>query len=347
MKRNQPEQGPKRALKRRRSDPDVRRGAQQDDDRLQGRSPIRPRQLVKTRRRSVQQPRPPRRPSAAGDNQGFLNDVYRRYYRNSRRVEQGDLNNSVYRFSGYGSSEYTSKPLKEGDVLQLAQTVAPLCEVFPQGKGTMSEALAKGDYFYFDSKIRQKTSSKGAYGGKIHERRLVVNLKSQQAALSLAGKLVRLFDLTDSRAVAPYFRQFKVKLSTKAGGTEGPVKYDKLVLYYGTDERDVDGDRVGTEIAEFLDDTVPDADRDDRFGAFYSKVVKGVAWAEEPDHIDVPKPRSFTDSRTSAVVKVIQDNRYVSSPADFRFKVYDEFERSNIAWPDPHRNIEPPDPPTT
>ncbi|NUR90359.1 MAG: hypothetical protein HOY71_40310 [Nonomuraea sp.] len=304
----------------------------------------RARTVARTKRRAPVPTEAERRRENRRDSVGFIDDVYRRYYRGRVRLERGDLNNSLYRFSGYGDPGYIARPLDEGAFLEFVRGVSHLCKVFCQGGGTLQDGLKKADYIFFDSNVVQKTSSGGAYDGRIHERRLIVNLTSQQAALDLAKGLVRLFDLTDDRRIAPYFRQFKVKLSTKTDQGD-PVKHDKLVLYYGTDERER-GDRVGDELVTFIDDRVPDRDRNHRFGAFYSKVVKGVAWADEPDHIDVPKPRSFTDSRTAALEKVIKDHDYVRGPDAFFQLVLAEFRRSNIDWPDAHRNREDPEPPS-
>jgi hypothetical protein len=126
MKRSRVDPG-KRALKRRRTDQhDQRADSPEEGDRSGARPVTRTPPFVKKRRRPAQARQVVRREDNTPDNIGFLNDVYRHYYRNRTRLRGGDLGNSLYRFSGYGDAGYIARPIDKDDFLQFVKSVTSL-----------------------------------------------------------------------------------------------------------------------------------------------------------------------------------------------------------------------------
>lgn len=246
----------------------------------------------------------------------------------------------VYSFMGKGTTDYLKAPVTGGEFDSFVQDGRDAYTVTSQSLGreesekdpdAVKAKLTTGDYFrvYNDAYAGTKAQLKGK------ARRIIVNVKTQKAALQAAKALTHLYA---NPAVSPYFRQFKVYLSGKQGDT-AKVKYDKLVVYYRTGDEDGSTDKVGDAIASAVDSAVKPTDRETAFAPFYSRVAPGIAWAEEPKYYVDKLKKSFTRTRSNIIASVIKKNTKVASKAAFAKLVTDAFAASGIDTTRPQRHI--------
>jgi hypothetical protein len=199
----------------------------------------------------------------------------------------------------------------------------------------LKEQLAKGDYFYGSNnsdKLRSEVKNNP-------ERRLIVNVRSQQAALKVARNLNPLFADT---AVSPFLKDYKVYLTQKPGDTN--VKHDKLAVYYSTDpDAPGDDDTVGETIVAAIEEVLTDADASVERAPFYAPVSRAVAWAEEPKHfLKGMENVSFSQSRQRLIASVIEDPnlREISDAQMFSDLVAEAFFKNGVNPVTPHRHLD-------
>ncbi|QFG22231.1 T3SS effector HopA1 family protein [Actinomadura sp. WMMB 499] len=207
----------------------------------------------------------------------------------------------------------------------------------PEGPEDNYESLVNGDYFHVinnNFSVRRSQRQERA-------RRLVINVRTQDAALRVAHSLG---DLFRENGVSPYLHEFKVYLSSTPDDTR-KVKYDKIVVYYVTadDGDDDDGtDRIGDRLVDTIQSVVTEEDVVDRFAPFYSSVGPGVAWAEEPKYYIDALKNSFTKTRSNIIAKVIKESPHVPDKDTFVSWVASAMVAAQIDPVDPHRHVPPP-----
>ncbi|HEV7649086.1 MAG TPA: T3SS effector HopA1 family protein [Actinophytocola sp.] len=197
---------------------------------------------------------------------------------------------------------------------------------------TVEEAVERGDYFHVHntSKLRPKKQDTTA-----RARRIVVNVTTQEAGLKASAGISRLF--TD-RDVSPYLDHYKIYLSQDPD--DGGVKRDKLVIYYevppgATNDLDPVGDRIATVVDQSVDGNEVSED----FAPFYSRIGRGIAWAEEPAAYVNDLNDSFTGTRSTIMQSVLDNNATVVSPDAFIALVRTALASSNVNPQDPHRHL--------
>jgi len=167
-------------------------------------------------------------------------------------------------------------------------------------------------------------------------RRIIVNVKTQEAALDVAK---RLSDLYQDDEVSPFIREYKVYLSSRPTPA-ADVKHDKLVVYYAlAPGNDDSSDDVGNQIAAAIQQVVKPEDIDTEFAPFYSRVGPGIAWAEEPKYFVDELKGSFTSTRRDIIAQVIKDNPDVASAEAFRVLVDRALETAKVDPERPHRHV--------
>lgn len=140
--------------------------------------------------------------------------------------------------------------------------------------------------------------------------------------------------------VSPYLDHYKIFLTTDT--TEDSVKHDKLVVYYEMPPGATgDKDDIGDRIAATIDGSIDEGDFVDEFAPFYSRIGRGMAWAEEPQSYVRDLVDSFTGTRASIIDSVIDnaDNEFVDDEDDFVALVRAEFRRRFVDPAAPHRHL--------
>jgi hypothetical protein len=193
------------------------------------------------------------------------------------------------------------------------------------------DVLEQGDYFY--------VQNRGAGGAvrKQPQRRIVVNVGSQQAALKVSEALGGLFG---DPAVSPHLKEFKVYLNN-ADTKPTTVKRDKLVVYYSPDpDASTDDDTIGNRIAETIEDAVNPEDVGGEFAPFYARIGKSTAWAEETEAFVQALKGSFTQTREALINKVITRNPKPTDLDTFIREVGKAFQANWIDPEAPHTHLE-------
>jgi HopA1 effector protein family len=209
--------------------------------------------------------------------------------------------------------------------------VEPKAPKAPRGPHSNTESVLKGDYFHVHNNKFNKKQSR-----KKRSRRIIVNVKTQKAALKLAQNLGTLFQ---NGAVSPNLSEFKVFLS-KTPDEEASVKHDKIVVYYLVDETgDTAADSVGDAIVETIQGSVTEDDVVDKFAPFYSRIGPGVAWAEEPKQFVAALKGSFTRTRSDIISDVIKKNPVIKSKSDFLDLVTAAMAAAKVDPTSPHRHL--------
>jgi hypothetical protein len=330
--------------------------------------------LAKTKRQrqsvrlTVPEPDEDRHRANVDATQTALERIYGTFYdsEGQRMVEQNQLGKgfmaALYNIMGMASaSEYLNSPISEGDFDDLVsmpnswtkgQAVAsqkemeeytegiiayyagdrPTIPELPKGKRTSNkDSLTKGDYFHVHNTTYDKNMNiKG------RARRIIVNVKTQEAALDVAK---RLSDLYQDDEVSPFIREYKVYLSSRPTPA-ADVKHDKLVVYYAlAPGEDDSSDDVGNKIAAAIQGAVREGDVNEEFAPFYSRVGPGIAWAEEPKHFVDELKGSFTTTRRDIIAQVIKDNPDVTSAEAFKALVDRALETAKVDPERPHRHL--------
>lgn len=198
---------------------------------------------------------------------------------------------------------------------------------------SLDEAVDRGDYFHVHNTSDLRPPSQDTTG---RARRIVVNVTSQQAGLKVAESLSGLFD---DPAVSEYLDHYKIYLTKQTD--EPSMKHDKLVVYYEVPPGTAEGkDDVGDRIAAAIDGSVDDNEVSDVFAPFYSRVGRGIAWAEEPESYVDDLVDSFTGTRASIIDDVLNDpdNTFVKDADEFIELVRDELDNRYVNRIDPHRH---------
>ena len=314
--------------------------------------PVRTDLFNKTRRNSVELsgfPVGPARSKLNTDaNNAAMEQLYARYYQGGQRVPKPDLN-AVYSLMGYGATKYGEVPVTTDEYRQFMQTPNSTINsqkvsdynakmaaykrgdrpTPPTGPSTADEAVKIGDYFHVHNGRYKSPNKKGT------ARRIIVNVNSQKAGLKVTSGLNDLIK-TDPK-VAGNLSEYKIYLSqTKKSG---PMKHDKLVIYYSLDPTDPDGsDTIGNKIAAKIQGSVKPEDLDPDVAPFYSNVGQGLAWAEEPKYYVGSMTSSFTTERSKIVKQVIASNAKIGSKEEFIAKVDEAMKQAGVDAASPHRH---------
>ncbi|MEU8140738.1 T3SS effector HopA1 family protein [Nonomuraea sp. NPDC048901] len=282
---------------------------------------------------------PARRPSDAVINRNFLAKAYREYYNSAGRRRPTSRTKRVYSFMGDGPPGYLNTPIGNSEFQNLlnGQTQGDY-KVEAQSASDNWRGLRAGDYFHLTNEAHPLPSAQKAQTLANRARRLIVNVKNQAAALKAVRGLVPLFK---DGNVGPFFRSFKVFLSSKAD-TQKSVKYDKLVVYYALKDPNAADDDVGKQLVSAIETAVPEGDRDSAFAPFYSFLTPGVAWAEEPKYYVQKLDNSFTETRANVIDDVIKNNDAVPNEAAFATLVDNAFRSERIDPVKPHRHVKTP-----
>ncbi|MBO2451669.1 hypothetical protein J4573_31580 [Actinomadura barringtoniae] len=286
-------------------------------------------------------------------NKAALQKIYDAFYKDGRKQSGAERLNNIYNMMGEGTAEYVQTKVTAE---QFDKFIKTRNDVFikPQGVETPSpfkdrakyeESLTdelEGDSHYFHvnnySKKFQDAHKKGRYEGlgKL-ARRIIVNVKTQEAGLRVADKL---YGLMDDDLVSPNMREFKIFLSDQDPPPKG-VKNDKLVVYYqlppGTTDDTVD--TVGDKIVATIGDAVTDDDLASDLSPFYARVGNGVAYAEEPKYFVGELDNSFTETRAQVISDVIKSNDEIPDLATFTAKLSTALRDKFIDPDQPHRHL--------
>lgn len=219
----------------------------------------------------------------------------------------------------------------------LADTTGELSEPeLPQAPPKdLDEAVARGDYFHVHNTNLLRPDTQDTRG---RGRRIVVNVTNQAAGLKVSEALSGLFS---DPVVSPYFDHYKIFLTQQTD--EETVKHDKLVIYYevppGTKG---DKDDIGDRIAATVDKSIAEGDYSDMFAPFYSRIGRGMAWAEEPGSYVAELQDSFTGTRAKIINDVLNDrqnNSVVKTPDDFIERVRAKFRARFVNPQAPHLHL--------
>lgn len=272
-------------------------------------------------------------------NRTALDKIYDEFYDGKGQQKKiADRRKKLYAFMGKGTTDYLKGPISQKDFETFRDAGGTDYEVTSQSLGgdtsrkdpkAVVGKLAVGDYFRVYNK---HPAAPGSLKGKA--RRIVVNVKSQKAALKVAESLTKLYADKD---VSPYVRQFKIYLSGKQGDT-AKVKYDKLVVYYRTGDETTDNDAVGDAITKAIDTAVTPDDRESAFAPFYARVGPGIAWAEEPKYYVDTLQGSFTSTRRDLIVGVIRKNKNIVGKDAFAKLVAGAFQAAKVDVDHPERH---------
>jgi hypothetical protein len=227
---------------------------------------------------------------------------------------------------------------KEWEETPEAERAAPpTLPTYPTPEMALTAIAKAGEY------IHVKNTTAGGSGLVAQDdaltdraRRVVVNVRTQQAALKAAQELKNLF--TDP-AITPYFRSFKLHLSTKP---EDKVKLDKMVAYYRVPdppegaEGEVE-DVIGGAIADAVGNTVTPNDLVDEFAPFYARVDKGMAWGEESKYHGLSG--TFTEARDKIIAGIITKYSRIADAQTFLDLLAEEFTNNLIDKDAPHRHL--------
>jgi len=286
-------------------------------------------------------------------NKAALQKIYDAFYKDGHRQNGAERLNNIYNMMGEGTAEYVQQKVTAE---QFDKFIKTRDDVFikPQGVDTPSPFKDRGKYeesltdelesdsHYFHvnnySKKFQDAHKKGRYEGlgKL-ARRIIVNVKTQEAGLRVADKL---YGLMDDDLVSPNMREFKIFLSDADPAPKG-VKNDKLVVYYQLPPGTIDDtvDPVGDKIVAAIGDAVTDDDLASELSPFYARVGNGVAYAEEPKYFVGELDNSFTETRAQVISDVIKSNEDVPDLETFTAKLSTALRDKFIDPDQPHRHL--------
>ncbi|MFI6604249.1 T3SS effector HopA1 family protein [Nonomuraea sp. NPDC050536] len=273
-------------------------------------------------------------------NASALDKIYDRYYDGSGKQKKiAKLRTRLYSFMGKGTTDYLKAPIALKDFQSFVSKGKQVYRVTSQSLGSAASTdpkaveakLADGDYFRVYNEAYAGT--KADLAGKA--RRIIVNVKTQEAALRVSEALTTLYGNKD---VGPFVRQFKVFLSGKQGNT-AKVKYDKLVVYYRTGDSPDSSDKVGDAIASTIEKAAKPSDRETAFAPFYSRVAPGIAWSEEPKYYVSTLTGSFTKTRRDIIAGVIENNPNITDKAAFAKLVADAFRAAKVDADKPAQHL--------
>jgi hypothetical protein len=314
--------------------------------------------LNKTRRKSVElSARVPgsavgaeRSRKNAAANAKAMGDLYKLYYRSDGNRLPNAKVNAVYNLMGTGKTNYGKAPVTARDFRRFMETpnttingqkvsdyrarmraweAGDKSTPPPTGPKTEAESVQNGDYFHVHNGSYQRPNKKGT------ARRIIVNVNTQKAGLKVTAGLNALINADPK--VAANLSEYKIYLSQKE--ISGPMKHDKLVIYYSVDPTDPDGsDTIGNRIAAKISSSIKPADIDQGFAPFYSNIAPGLAWAEEPKYYVSTMGGSFTTTRSEIIKKVIADSPVIRSKEEFIKKVNDSLNAAGVDETSPHRH---------
>ncbi|WP_155354434.1 T3SS effector HopA1 family protein [Acrocarpospora macrocephala] len=275
----------------------------------------------------------------------FFVDLYNRWYGVDGNLKPPDKNSTrqkdIYAMMGLGGVGYLEDAITLQDFRQFVNGAKgnysvrqQSTEKYPQWR----DALTAGDYFYVDNRkyLPKWDDLAWVEGIKKRTRRLIVNVRSQDAGLRAAGALTRL--LSDP-VVGPHFYQFKVFLSTTSQ-PERDIKNDKLVVYYIVGPDSADGaDVVGDQLVAAITSVLEADDADPATSPFYSTVTTPISWAEEAeDYLTGYTGKSFTQTRSMIIADVINNTPRVGDAAELAYRILLAFEDKGVSAPSRHRH---------
>ncbi|TKK89596.1 hypothetical protein FDA94_09420 [Herbidospora galbida] len=234
-------------------------------------------------------------------------------------------------------ADYLREPLGEGTIAALASLGLQTSRfsVFSQDDPDLLQAAAAGDYFHVANLQHPFDPARNAR----RARRLAVNVRSQETALTLAMGLTTLFG---DAQVGPYFEKLKVFLSETPA--DSPVKTDKLMLYYLTaaDAQDGGPDVVGDRLLTAINSLLPPGEGVMLTSPFYSRVATAVTWSEDAQHfMPGAEGMSFTDTRATLIREVLDTDEPMPNPEALAQAVFDVFEVAGVPWNQRHRHTIP------
>ncbi|MFI6503341.1 T3SS effector HopA1 family protein [Nonomuraea typhae] len=282
----------------------------------------------KTRRSPVR--RPVRQYPARDSGTGTSNDAIRRIYdafgwQADRYGSSTKLADAVYDFAAEGRSAYRDTTVDADAFRRFIADAGGAYTVEAQGRGTVDDGLRRGDYFYVSNPRANRDDA--TLKGKA--RRVVVNVKSQAAALRVSERLAALFQDND---ISPYFRTFKTYFSGQAENN-ALMKFDKIVAYYARKDG-AGADDVGNSIVTAIRNAMRPGDADERFAPFYERLHPGIAWSHEPKYYTNERgDPSFSESRMKVVARALMRNPRASEQ-EFRANLRREMIKSRV---DPDR----------
>ncbi|MEV5410351.1 T3SS effector HopA1 family protein [Thermopolyspora sp. NPDC052614] len=244
-----------------------------------------------------------------------LKTIYQEYYSEGKRKTDVNLEQKdPYDLVAMGESGYLQQPTAQ-------ETIAELANAAKAGGYTLTvqgavdqkpahELLNDSHFVKFDNAEYPLPDNDQCQ--KDIARRIVVNVTQQIHGLSIAQRLLPLF--TD-KGISPYFRGFKVLLSTESHPVR-TIHLDKIVVYYTLGKfqeagYDVVGDRIVTTVAG----AAPSEAFVSEGPLFESSVAPGIYWAEEPKYHGLQS--SFSKSRSEIIKKVIANNSDVANAEEF------------------------------
>ena len=246
------------------------------------------------------------------------------------KLPNADVNSQALMFSKIEAHKAWRKAMSQWKQQPTGEPpVEPALTQTPEEKQAV---LKKGDYFY------AQNHGAGEAVKNQPQRRIVVNVGSQQAALKVSKALSGLFA---EPAISPHLKEFKVYLNN-ADTKPTTVKRDKLVVYYSPDpDASTEDDTVGNRIAETIEDAVDPSDVGGEFAPFYARIGKSTAWAEETEAFVQALKGSFTQTREAIINKVITKNPKANDLDTFIREVGRAFQASWIDPEAPHTHLEP------
>jgi hypothetical protein len=279
-----------------------------------------------------------------------LKGVYGSYYDKSGKQTKTPETEKVYKKLSLGGTEYAQQPaslddlrklrtiphasvnsekLVEADLRKQKKVRGKKLERPPdQSESELESQLKVGDYFY----VRNKN-----YGGGDAERRVVVNVGTQSAALQAAHSVGSLFGDKD---IAPLLKDLKIFLTQDQSK---PVKHDKVVVYYSPDHTETGSeDTVGSRIVTQIESSIDDRDKVGTFAPLYSPVGGSTAWAEELRSILKSDPRiksSFTETLADVIATVMSKNPKGMTFDSFLRELKESLKRRAIDPTAPHRHL--------
>ncbi|GAA1017694.1 hypothetical protein Aple_024510 [Acrocarpospora pleiomorpha] len=237
----------------------------------------------------------------------FYKELYDTWYKKGSLVaDPNTLASKIYNMMAVSDVGYLKDALSQKEIEEIYEATEAFTIQAQTEDGkylNVSQALEIGSYIGFlNPDIGEKPT-----GLNYRQRRIVINLTSQQAAVRATKALG---SLSSDKTVFSDLMQFKVFLSATAQPTT-EVKNDKIVVYYRVgDQMEGDADYVGDRIVAAVTDALQEGDADETVTPFYSQVSPAISWAEEPvDYIQglrQSKDQSFTWTRAAVIASLLK-----------------------------------------
>ncbi|GAA0983757.1 hypothetical protein GCM10009555_056130 [Acrocarpospora macrocephala] len=275
----------------------------------------------------------------------FYKELYDTWYKKGALVaDPSTLAAKIYTMMGYSDAGYLKHALSQQEIEEIYEATDAFTIQAQTEDGqylTVSQALEIGSYLGFLNPAHSSGTGEKSAGLNYRQRRIVINLTSQQAAVRATKALG---SLSADPTVFPDLTQFKVFLSATAQPTT-EVKNDKIVVYYRVgDQIEGDADYVGDRIVAAVTDALREGDADETVTPFYSQVTPAISWAEEPvDYIQglrESKDQSFTWTRAAMIASLLKGHAEpVRSAEELQRLIEAGFGDFGVMPKKPHRHL--------